>query len=160
VKIFENVFSSGSFNLGAVSRAIKKKGVRKQEEFSCALSLCMLQTYSHLCHACIWPNVGTWSNLLDCTCIVSSFTTYEYNQTVQVAQTYGWMYEYYPCWQELSFSLNWLFVEMGNHWRNWVCKHSLLVYIKKLNSVVLVRKRTIPTERPKPAGEVSANFSW
>jgi hypothetical protein len=30
----------------------------------------------------------------------------------------------------------------------------------KLNSVVLVRKRTIPTERPQPAGEVSANFSW
>jgi hypothetical protein len=30
---------------------------------------------------------------------------------------------------------------------------------KKLNSVVLVRKRTIPTERPQPADEVSANFS-
>jgi 16S rRNA A1518/A1519 N6-dimethyltransferase RsmA/KsgA/DIM1 with predicted DNA glycosylase/AP lyase activity len=30
----------------------------------------------------------------------------------------------------------------------------------KLNSVVLVRKRTIPTERTQPAGEVSANFSW
>jgi hypothetical protein len=29
----------------------------------------------------------------------------------------------------------------------------------ELNSVVLVRKRTIPTERPQPAGEVSANFS-
>jgi hypothetical protein len=29
----------------------------------------------------------------------------------------------------------------------------------KLNSVVLVRKRTIPTKRPQPAGEVSANFS-
>jgi hypothetical protein len=29
----------------------------------------------------------------------------------------------------------------------------------KLNSVVLVRKRTIPTERPQPADEVSANFS-
>jgi hypothetical protein len=28
-----------------------------------------------------------------------------------------------------------------------------------LNSVVLVRKRTIPTERPQPVGEVSANFS-
>jgi hypothetical protein len=34
-----------------------------------------------------------------------------------------------------------------------------LVYIKyKLNSVVIVRKRTIPTERPQPAGEDSANF--
>jgi hypothetical protein len=29
----------------------------------------------------------------------------------------------------------------------------------KLNSVVLVRKRTIPTERPQPVGEVSANVS-
>jgi hypothetical protein len=28
-----------------------------------------------------------------------------------------------------------------------------------LNSVVLVRKRTILTERPQPAGEVSANLS-
>jgi hypothetical protein len=31
--------------------------------------------------------------------------------------------------------------------------------ILKKNSVVLVRKRTIPTERPQPAGEDSANFS-
>jgi hypothetical protein len=31
--------------------------------------------------------------------------------------------------------------------------------LKKLNSVVLVRKRTIPTKRPQPADEVSANFS-
>jgi hypothetical protein len=30
---------------------------------------------------------------------------------------------------------------------------------EQLNSVVLVRKRTIPTERPQPIGEVSANFS-
>ena len=29
----------------------------------------------------------------------------------------------------------------------------------KLNSVALVRTRTIPTERPPPVGEVSANFS-
>jgi hypothetical protein len=29
----------------------------------------------------------------------------------------------------------------------------------KLNSVVLARKRTIPTKRPQPADEVSANFS-
>jgi hypothetical protein len=28
-----------------------------------------------------------------------------------------------------------------------------------VNSVILVRNRTIPTERPQPAGEVSANFS-
>ena len=29
---------------------------------------------------------------------------------------------------------------------------------KKKNSVALVRKRTIPTKRPPPVGEVSANF--
>jgi hypothetical protein len=29
----------------------------------------------------------------------------------------------------------------------------------RINSVVLVRKRTIPTERPPLVGEVSANFS-
>jgi hypothetical protein len=28
----------------------------------------------------------------------------------------------------------------------------------KLNSVALVRERTIPTERPPPVGEVSANL--
>jgi len=28
----------------------------------------------------------------------------------------------------------------------------------KLNSVALVRTQTIPTERPLPVGEVSANF--
>jgi hypothetical protein len=38
-----------------------------------------------------------------------------------------------------------------------LCNHS---FDKKKNSVVLVRKRTIPTERPQPVGEVSANFSW
>jgi hypothetical protein len=32
-------------------------------------------------------------------------------------------------------------------------------FTEHLNSVVLVRKRTIPTERPQLAGEVSANFS-
>ena len=30
--------------------------------------------------------------------------------------------------------------------------------LTKLNSVALVRERTIPTERPPPVGEVSANF--
>jgi hypothetical protein len=38
----------------------------------------------------------------------------------------------------------------------WFSRHK-----KKLNSVVfLVRKWTIPTKRPQPADEVSANFSW
>jgi hypothetical protein len=37
---------------------------------------------------------------------------------------------------------------------------SEVVYCKKLklNSMALVRERTIPTERPPPVGEVSANF--
>jgi hypothetical protein len=35
----------------------------------------------------------------------------------------------------------------------------VLLKTKKKNSVVLVRKRTIPTERPQPADKVSANFS-
>ena len=35
----------------------------------------------------------------------------------------------------------------------------IIIYNKtKLNSVALVRTRTIPTERPPPVGEVSVNF--
>jgi len=34
----------------------------------------------------------------------------------------------------------------------------ILFHFNKLNSVALVRERTIPTERPPPVGEVSANF--
>ena len=37
-------------------------------------------------------------------------------------------------------------------------RHSEYVIKTKLNSVALVRERTIPTERPPPVGEVSANF--
>jgi hypothetical protein len=38
-------------------------------------------------------------------------------------------------------------------------KYIIANHIKlKLNSVALVRKRTIPTERPPHVGEVSANF--
>jgi hypothetical protein len=42
----------------------------------------------------------------------------------------------------------------------YVFKKRLKRLIKKLkqNSVALVRERTIPTERPPPVGEVSANF--
>jgi hypothetical protein len=39
----------------------------------------------------------------------------------------------------------------------WPLFQFLNQYIK--NSVVLVRKRTIPTERAQPDGEVSTNFS-
>jgi hypothetical protein len=31
-------------------------------------------------------------------------------------------------------------------------------FMTKLNSVALVRERTIPTERPPPVGDVIANF--
>jgi hypothetical protein len=46
---------------------------------------------------------------------------------------------------------------MSNFWK-------LIEFLKgpvqnKTNSVALVRKRTIPTERPPLVGEVSANFS-
>ena len=37
-------------------------------------------------------------------------------------------------------------------------KQTFTTDITKLNSVALVRERTIPTERPPPVGEVSANF--
>jgi hypothetical protein len=37
-------------------------------------------------------------------------------------------------------------------------EHAVKKYKTKLNSVALVRERTIPTERPPPVGEVSANF--
>jgi len=37
------------------------------------------------------------------------------------------------------------------------CSSNLVLKLK-LNSVALVRERTIPTERPPPVGEVSADF--
>jgi len=36
--------------------------------------------------------------------------------------------------------------------------YAYILYIHIYNSVVLIRERTIPTERPPPLGEVSANF--
>jgi hypothetical protein len=41
-------------------------------------------------------------------------------------------------------------------WRR--CENLALGTKTKLNSVALVRERTIPTEQPPPVGEVSANF--
>ena len=38
------------------------------------------------------------------------------------------------------------------------CNCNDLTFICLINSVALVRERTIPTERPPPVGEVSANF--
>jgi hypothetical protein len=41
---------------------------------------------------------------------------------------------------------------------NYVLRSFIDLLKTKLNSVALVRERTIPTERPPPVGEVSANF--
>jgi hypothetical protein len=40
-----------------------------------------------------------------------------------------------------------------------VCSSPLKLWYRKLNSVAVVRKRTIPTERPPLDGEVSATFA-
>jgi len=55
--------------------------------------------------------------------------------------------------------------EFITHKSHWFGKCNLTNTIRpdesfssKLNSVALVRERTIPTERPPPVGEVSANF--
>ena len=40
----------------------------------------------------------------------------------------------------------------------YILKLKIWVPYKLTNSVALVRERTIPTERPPPVGEVSANF--
>ena len=45
-------------------------------------------------------------------------------------------------------SVQYITMSQGNH----------TIYIYIYNSVALVRKRTIPTERPPQVGEVSANF--
>jgi len=47
---------------------------------------------------------------------------------------------------------------MGYHPVAVVIMHAHKYEIKKLNSVAVVREQTIPTERPPPVGEVSANF--
>jgi hypothetical protein len=57
------------------------------------------------------------------------------------------------------FAIRWRLVERLNLGRN----HNFSFFYRafftlKLNSVSLVRERTIPTERPPPVGEVSANF--
>jgi hypothetical protein len=36
-------------------------------------------------------------------------------------------------------------------------KYEVRVVLRHYNSVVLVRKRTIPTERPQPAGDIIGN---
>jgi hypothetical protein len=49
---------------------------------------------------------------------------------------------------------------MSNKSANDFMQNKGMKNLLKLNSVVSVRKRTMPTERPYPVGEVSANFSW
>jgi hypothetical protein len=45
-------------------------------------------------------------------------------------------------------------------WSSTPCYKVSYTFFFYFNSVVLVRKRNIPIERPQPVGEVSANFSW
>jgi hypothetical protein len=88
----------------------------------------------------------------------------------EIKQNY--FYLTYPCqtefWRQLlSFPCSNLVVNKSfmctlHHEETFVLMSSfciLMRHSKKLNSVVSVRKRTIRTERPQPAGEVSANFS-
>ena len=49
-------------------------------------------------------------------------------------------------------------LRVSSDYCSWRGTHKLHFLLTKLNSVVLVRERTIPTERPPPVGEVSANF--
>jgi len=64
-----------------------------------------------------------------------------------------------PCWE--SNPVNVMFHSILQ-W--WTIKYTRIVLLqkvmikKKKNSVALVHARTIPTERPPPVGEVSANF--
>jgi hypothetical protein len=47
------------------------------------------------------------------------------------------------------------------HYKMDICIYKLVIFYAALfiiNSVALVRERTIPTERPPSVGEVSANF--
>jgi hypothetical protein len=45
-------------------------------------------------------------------------------------------------------------------WLQWYLECVVQWECYNYNCVVSVRKQTIPTERPQPVGEVSANFSW
>ena len=52
-----------------------------------------------------------------------------------------------------------IFNRMPQHYIHTVYCYKTFQYKRyKLNSVALVRERTIPTERPPPVGEVIANF--
>ena len=48
--------------------------------------------------------------------------------------------------------------ELNAHLSAGMISSAIDLLLLKLNSVALVRTRTIPTERPPPVGEVSANF--
>jgi hypothetical protein len=50
------------------------------------------------------------------------------------------------------------YVNLGTYNFAIVYDNKYLGKILRFNSVALVRDRTIPTERPPPVGEVSANF--
>jgi hypothetical protein len=63
----------------------------------------------------------------------------------------------YPQRQFYSDKMFWIGMVKW-HNRHVVCSAPLFNHIKKLNSMVWVRERTIPTERPPLVDEVIANF--
>jgi hypothetical protein len=67
--------------------------------------------------------------------------------------------EYEKSWQTTIWYAAYLSVTLCSQ-NKFLFYNLPLLFHKKLNSVVLVRMRTIPTERPQPVGEVSANSSW
>jgi hypothetical protein len=70
-------------------------------------------------------------------------------------------FQLYIIWYFFAvFACTWLYNCYFNPFRSTVFgKIAAARSSTKLNSVVLVRKRTIPTERPQPADVVSAKFS-
>jgi len=64
----------------------------------------------------------------------------------------------FPCWMTTATHIHTLRISntFCKYWPDYGLFRPKLK--TKLNSVALVRERTIPTERPPPVGEVSANF--
>jgi hypothetical protein len=51
-------------------------------------------------------------------------------------------------------------IEFWAQRRELIAEEACLSKLKKLNSVAVVRKRTLPTEQPPLVGKVSANLCW
>jgi hypothetical protein len=59
----------------------------------------------------------------------------------------------------LSYTLHIVLLQEITSGKSGELKELQYILKLKLNSVALVRERTIPTERPPPVGEVSAKFA-